>query len=356
MPTFTSYPALQARGIDMPAIRDRAQQRQGQRTSNALRQAQLQEMQGAQGRRNQYNALVPQIIAGDQAAIGQGMAANPQKTAQIVDFYAKADKRKQDEFKQGLETQVNLMKVVQSAPVGRRAQMWGVALERAQAEGLNIKGAPTAYDDQWTSEQIALGEAVLGQIAKVPTPPTGYRNVPGGGVELRPGYLKGERALATTGAGGLTALQKDVPFIAKLAGISMKDALALKLESKDKSYDAYVRDLAARYASAGYGADRAFEQATAIGDLAYGRVKPPEAEPDSEEGRSWLQELFGFGGSGAAAEKPKAVPKAKADKNPSQMSVEDIRAYTQELKASGKKPPQAVLDALAARLSELGYN
>lgn len=124
---------------------------------------------------------------------------------------------------------------------------------------------------------------------------------------------------ASPGRSDLTALQKDVPFIAKLAGISMKEALALKLESKDKSYDAYVRDLAARYASASYGADRAFEQATAIADLAYGRAKPPEVEPDSEEGSSFLRDLFGFGGGESAASggrEAKAATKKGSQENP----------------------------------------
>ena len=53
MPQFTSFPAMQARGIDMIGVRQRAQQRGSQGTRNALRQAQLKEVQGAQGRRDE---------------------------------------------------------------------------------------------------------------------------------------------------------------------------------------------------------------------------------------------------------------------------------------------------------------
>ena len=121
---------------------------------------------------------------------------------------------------------------------------------------------------------------------QAPGVPSGYRSTEEGGLELRPGYLEGQRDLAAAkrdpSGGGRTALQKDVPYIAKLLGINKKEALALKMESKGKGYDAYLRDIAARYVSFGENPQRAYGKAKAVADLVYGRAQPPEANPDSK--------------------------------------------------------------------------
>ena len=292
MPQFNAYPALQARGIDMAAVERQRQDRKSAGTLNALREAKTQELQGAQGRREQTEAKA--------------------------------------QAKQSLETVANLLKVVESAPPNRREQMYPVAIEHARTAGIPVDKAPPAYGDgNWTRLTIAQA-----------------------GKELD--SLSGK---------GRTALQLDVPYIAKLLGISDQDALAIKIESKSKGYDAYESDIAGRYVSYGERPEQAFEKATALADLIYGRTKkePPEGGPDSEEGRDYLKEFFGFFGFGDDKEpaKPKAVPKAKKDTaapKVSTMSIEQIRAHVQELKASGKNTPQDALNEIDARIRSLGVN
>jgi hypothetical protein len=164
-------------------------------------------------------------------------------------------------------------------------------------------------------------------------PPSGYRG-DGDGLEFIPGgpadpAQAGRLAAAKRdpSGGGRTALQKDVPYIAKLLGISKKEALALKMESKGKGYNAYLRDIAARYVSFGENPQRAYGKAKAVADLVYGRTQPPEANPDSKEGRSWLQEFFGFGGPGETGS-AKAAHRGSRE-NP----------YTPETQADFKKIP-----------------
>ena len=108
MPQFNIYPALQARGIDIdiPEIMRKAQ---GQRTTNALREAQLQELQGAQGRRNREDA----------------------KT----------------EAKNRLVTVANLLAVVESAPEEKRELVYQGAVEHARSVGIPVDKAPPTYGD-----------------------------------------------------------------------------------------------------------------------------------------------------------------------------------------------------------------
>lgn len=315
MPQFSRIPALEARVADIPGA---FQQGRRDVQLNQLNDMKLQREMSEVQRQGQFGQHVPGILQGDQEAIGQAAALDPAMTAKYLDVFSKMDARTRAQKKQQYETAGNLLLAVENAPLVQRPTMYAMALERAQRLGLPMDEVPETYDQKWVRMEIAeLGQfkQLLDQ-AETAKAPTGYRRTDTG-VELIPGYLEGEKALSATGAGGgRTALQKDVPYIAKLAGISMQEALALKLESKDKSYDAYVRDLAARYASAGYGADRAFEQATAIGELAYGRAKPPEAAPESKEGRSWLQELLGFGGGESAASGGRGAAKKGSQENP----------------------------------------
>ena len=101
-------------------------------------------------------------------------------------------------------------------------------------------------------------------------------------------------------------------------GVSPQEALNLKLSSRGKSYDDYVADIAARLSSF-EGTERAYEKAKALADLVYGRVKkPPEAKPDSKEGRDYLKEFFGFfgGGKTGATEPKKGAAKMGSQENP----------------------------------------
>ena len=155
MPQFTSYPALQARGIDMPAIRDRAQKRESQRTTDALRQTQM------------------------QVQLGQLSAQN---RAQI---------------KEKIEQAANLLAPFADpgVPEEQKVAMWPKMLSQAQQAGLPIDNVPRAFDPQYVMRKMAEADKyknVLDQAGKMPT---GYRPTEGG-MELAPGYLEGQAALA----------------------------------------------------------------------------------------------------------------------------------------------------------------
>ena len=309
MPTFSSYPSSRVEVADIPGAIQRG--REGAQI-NQLRQTKIQSGIAEQGRLNQLRAVMPGV--GAEAGLGEKAQQALGLDPALLGKFMEMSKDKRAQIKQTIERVANLLAPFADpgvAPI-QKAQMWPKMLQRAQAMGLPLDEVPQQFDPQWVMMEMAEAGQHKDMLdrAEQAAPPTGYRRTEADGVELRPGYLEGQEALAAAkrgpdGGGSLTALQKDVPYIAKLLGISNKEALALKIESKGKGYDAYLRDIMARYVSTSERPERAYEMAKAVADLAYDRAKPPEADPDSEEGQNWLQELFGFGGSGTAA-KPKA--------------------------------------------------
>ena len=303
MPTFNAYPASQVRAPDVWGAMQRGAEGA---QMNQLRQMKIGQMQADRQRQNQLRGVMGGV--GAEAGLGpnaqQALALDPSQLTALM----KIPKAKRDQAKEQATALGNLALGVLTAPPIQRVSMWRQARESAIAYGVNPRNIPEAYD-QGTEQKLRQWVAQAGQIKtlldQVPDTPAGYQRTEGG-LEFTPGGPADPaqaRRLATakrdpSGGGGSTALQKDVPYIAKLLGISKKEALALKMESKGKGYDAYLRDIAARYVSYGDRPERVYDKAKAVADLVYGRAQPPEANPDSQEGRNWLQELFGFGGSG----------------------------------------------------------
>ena len=299
MPTFNSYPALQAQTFDLPAIMEQAQRLKSQRTTSRLQEFDLQQRQAKAGRQEQLRGILPEVAAGFGfgESAQQAVALDPS----MMGTFSKMSKAQREQTKEKVGTLGNLALSVLTAPPVQRTAMWGQARQVALATGVDPSKVPESYSAD-VEERLRLW---VGQAGKIKTlldqmadTPSGYRSTEGGLEFIPGGPADPVQARKLRAASGDTALQKDVPYIAKLLGINKKEALALKMESKGKGYDAYLRDIAARYVSASERPQRAYDKAKAVADLVYGRAQPPEAKPDSKEGRSWLQELFGFGGPG----------------------------------------------------------
>lgn len=213
--------------------------------------ARLQAFQGAQGRREQYNALLPQIAAGDRDAITRGVAVDSVKTGQILELYAKADSRKQAEAMRNWEATAHLLEAVLSAPAGRQqARMYEVALEKAQAFGLPIDKAPKVWNEEtaaWAKETVATTRALLGKIAELPGD---YRRAPGGGLEFTPGggadpaQVRRLAEAKAKGGGGLTVAQQRENAEIQQAraaldreGLSHEDVMRISKSQRDTGRD-----------------------------------------------------------------------------------------------------------------------
>ncbi len=147
MAIFTSSPALQARGIDMAAVERQRQNRQAAGTTNALRQAQLQEVQGAQGRRNQ--------------------------------------ERETAKARRGAEIAVNLLETVLRGETPEVQQrLFTEAKRRYQIEGFDARKLPETFNPGQARQWIAMGRAFLNKTPEAA--PSGYQQAEGG-LEFTPG-------------------------------------------------------------------------------------------------------------------------------------------------------------------------
>ena len=148
MPQFNAYPAMQARTFDLPALMQQAADLQGTRQQNRLLQRESDNRQAMGG-------LVPGIMAGDEGAIGQAAALDPDLTAKYLGIFSKMDANEKAQAKERLETLGGLLQAVESSPPVQRPQMYNMARERAQALGISVDSAPPTYDPNWTRMKIA---------------------------------------------------------------------------------------------------------------------------------------------------------------------------------------------------------
>lgn len=179
MPQFNAYPALQAQTFDLPALMQQAADLQGTRQKNRLMQRESENRQAMGG-------LVPGIMAGDEGAIGQAAALDPEMTAKYLGIFSKMDANQKAQAKERLETLGGLLQAVESSPPVQRPQMYAMARERAQALGIAVDSAPSTYDPNWTRMKIAeagqLGD-LLKRSDKAPKIETFY--TPKGGSQKR---------------------------------------------------------------------------------------------------------------------------------------------------------------------------
>ncbi len=155
MPTFNSYPALQAQTFDLPAIMEQAQRLKSARTRSKLQEFQLQQAQGEAGRREQFGGMVPGIMAGDREAIGQAAALDPGMTAKYLEVFGKMDTRQRAQTKAKLEQMSNMLMAVETLPPLQRPSAFAQARQQAQQMGMDVTNVPETYDSGWVRGKIA---------------------------------------------------------------------------------------------------------------------------------------------------------------------------------------------------------
>jgi hypothetical protein len=96
-----------------------------------------------------------------------------------------------------------------------------------------------------------------------------------------PQPVEGYKPYEKPGSSDTTALMKDVPYIARVLGISEKEAMQWKRQSASMSRDDFRRDVALRFASQGYPAEEAQETADEYAKIFYDGQAKPRAEAPS---------------------------------------------------------------------------
>ncbi len=287
MAQFSSFPSARARGIDAAAI-----------------QNQVQSAQDSQNR----NALVQSRIQGEQA---------DQERLTATDEQARA--------RRGVELGVRYLEVALLGETPEKQQrLYQEGKRRYGIDGYDISKLPDTFNPEQAREYIAVGKAQLAGSGKPTTPLDIERMLKLAGID--PQSEQGQAIIVRNlqGSGkNLTATERDVPFIARIFGITEKEALKLKLFAGEMSYDEFLQALILRTASS-YGADRAVEYARKAADDLYGRnPEPPASTPPKKDSGfiKWLQDAIGaITGDDEkpaelkAAPKAKSVPKAKAAK------------------------------------------
>lgn len=228
------------------------------------------------------------------------MALDPQGGSQIIGAIAKMNDEQRAQMKQQNEWTARLLLSVEdpSVPPERRQEAYTLALEHAKKMGLNVASISPQYDQQAVQRQIMLAMGVNDILAErerqQPKLATGYRRTPIG-AEFIPGGSadpKVVKALAKYKPGDKTALQRDVPFIAKVLGITDAAAMTIALESKSKGKNA-TRDSMYLSALRYHGDPRAAWEATQEG-MSYlypdkNALTKPKPEPEPEPG--WFEKM-----------------------------------------------------------------
>ncbi len=344
MPQFTGYPALQARGLDISGVLQRADDRKSRGITNALRQAQLKEVQGKQGRRDEAQARI---------------------------------KAKED-----LEKVRFVLNVVESMPVERRERGLKEAVRLIEAEGIDVSKAPQSYGN---GDQVRMMMAMAGQEAQkldAPTTAGGMQwNPATQAFEPIPGYVEqqGKLAEAKRAPGGGDApapveLANAYKAAHKKIGKKISDVEALNwarqstTNTPDRTWTTiyaanrrdYVKDKEAR--------EVANEITNFLHGTDYGgKEAVPEPKTKTVGGKAWWEYLPFLGDSGAAganalASGPQPAAVAPAVTGPPLASVAPLGPGPQApvpvapaaAAAPTKSVPQMTLAELKALVAERG--
>ena len=189
MPQFNYYPSRDVQVMDIPGVLREAQRLKSARTTNRLREFDLQQKQREEGRRQQFRGLLPEIASGNRGAVVRGLALDSEQTGQAMDVLGKMDARELETMKRQANTLGGLAISVLTAPPVQRASMWPQARQMAIAAGANPANVPELYDEGvedklrlWAGQAKQI-DTLLGQMPDVPA---GYRRA-GGGLEFTPG-------------------------------------------------------------------------------------------------------------------------------------------------------------------------
>ncbi len=144
---------------------------QGARQQNALLGQQMQQRQRA-------GALIPGAIAGEERALDELFAVDP-------DLASKLDERQRKVAKENAETMGKLLFSVEQAPPDQRQAAWEGAVAQAAEWGVDVSRVPRQYDPQFSRLMLArvaqIDKMLEGpQLEEVfdPDSPTGTRLLP----------------------------------------------------------------------------------------------------------------------------------------------------------------------------------
>lgn len=288
------YPALHVKTFDLPRIAARAAQVKGIGIQNRLGEAKIQTLEDARARRGQLNSLMPQVLAGDRAAIGQAAAVDPERVSKLLDVIYQADEQKQQQITAHVDKLGRIGAGWLQAPPQQQFQSYKMLASQAGDDSEDPP--PDRYGPEaiaWVRRQVDLATSVTERLKSQPKPPSGYRQA-GAALEAIPGGPADPKVIAANKQYKTkrTALQLNVPALAKWMKISEKEAAEILTQSKGKTPQ---QQAAILYGKA---------LAATMGD-------PEEARKLTEQGMKFLEQ-YAQGGTPPAAPPTEAAESASS--------------------------------------------
>lgn len=202
----------------------------GQQQANALQlqkqkilQNQLAQQQAQEQarQREQYNALVPQMLQGNQQAIQQGAAYSPEDTAKIIEMRNKMDEGKQKQFDAALDYSGGLLRSVQNAPEEQKPALYQQARQQFLQNFPNADPSmiPEQYDSNFVNMQLGAIEP-LQKPSQFEQKLSAMGYIPG-----TPEYQQAARVLAQSGGQNINISTGETQLPTKSA-ILREDTLA----------------------------------------------------------------------------------------------------------------------------------
>lgn len=115
-------------------------------------------------RQARFDEAAPGIAAGDEAAIAQGMAANPERTLKLQQAVAGLEAGKREELERAAEKTALLLTGVKDE------ESYQAARQMAERQGLPLNNVPETYDPVWVRGTIAFARD-LEDVLKPAEPP-----------------------------------------------------------------------------------------------------------------------------------------------------------------------------------------
>ena len=193
----------------------------------------------------------PGMIPAASPAMRALVAADPEVGGQYVTAIKNMNEETRKQKKEQNAKITRLLIAVEDAPEGlQRQQAYAQAREKARQMGIDIRNVPEQYDPRYVHQKIKFGMAIDDEIGAVEREaaktgiwvqdPKGRRfqrfdkMKEGQVVPLAPKTYKADPG---------TALQRNVPFIAKTLNISSEKAMTMALQSRAMGPEATKRAL-----------------------------------------------------------------------------------------------------------------